>query len=56
MNEQFIVNLVDLDVFVSVKMGKSIIADEGVEKYIGKLLKENKWFVGVIIGQVGFFF
>ncbi|XP_059175326.1 protein odr-4 homolog [Physella acuta] len=33
-------------------MGRSIIADEGVEKYIGKLLKENKWFVGVIIGQL----
>ena len=33
-------------------MGRSIIAEEYVEKYIEKLLKENKWYTGVIIGQV----
>lgn len=33
-------------------MGRSIIADEAVEAYIEKLVKTNKWFVGVIIGQV----
>ena len=33
-------------------MGRSIIAEEYVEKYIEKLLKENKWYIGVIIGQV----
>ncbi|BFZ20270.1 hypothetical protein BsWGS_23309 [Bradybaena similaris] len=33
-------------------MGRSIIADEAVEAYINKLAKTNKWFVGVIIGQL----
>ncbi|CAG5126073.1 unnamed protein product [Candidula unifasciata] len=33
-------------------MGRSIIADEAVEAYINKLVKTNKWFVGVIIGQL----
>ncbi|CAL1547620.1 unnamed protein product [Lymnaea stagnalis] len=33
-------------------MGRSIIVDQGVEMYVDKLLKENKWFVGVIIGQL----
>ncbi|RUS79338.1 hypothetical protein EGW08_012892 [Elysia chlorotica] len=33
-------------------MGRSIIAEEYVEKYIEKLLKENKWYIGVIIGQL----
>ncbi|XP_005103652.1 protein odr-4 homolog [Aplysia californica] len=33
-------------------MGRSIIADESVQKYIEKLAKENKWFIGVIIGQL----
>ncbi|GFR78798.1 Odr-4-like protein [Elysia marginata] len=33
-------------------MGRSLIAEEHVEKYIEKLLKENKWYTGVIIGQL----
>uniref|UniRef100_A0A0B6ZY96 Protein odr-4 homolog n=1 Tax=Arion vulgaris TaxID=1028688 RepID=A0A0B6ZY96_9EUPU len=33
-------------------MGRVILADEAVEAYIEKLVKTNKWFVGVIIGQL----
>ncbi|KAI8778717.1 protein odr-4, partial [Biomphalaria glabrata] len=33
-------------------MVRLTIADENVEKYLENLLRENKWFIGVIIGQL----
>ena len=33
-------------------MGRTIIADDTVEAYLNRLAKENKWYIGVIIGQL----
>ena len=45
-----------LDIILKQKMGRTIIVEEKVGDYISSLYGNYQWQLGIIIGQVSFFF